>query len=140
VRHAISEAQKREGASLKHDVAVPVGSVGEFIRVADEAVAGHSAGVRVVAFGHVGDGNIHYNLTQPKAGNPADFLAQRDSLASVVYAVVDQFGGTISAEHGIGQAKRDDLRRYRSEAELDLMRTIKAALDPHNTMNPGKVI
>ena len=140
VRHAISEAQKREGASLKHDISVPVGSVGEFIRDADDAVARHSPGVRVVAFGHVGDGNIHYNLSQPKGVDPAAFLAERDALATVVYDVVDRFGGSISAEHGIGQAKIHHLQQYRSETELGLMRTVKDALDPDNTMNPGKVI
>jgi FAD/FMN-containing dehydrogenase len=140
MRHAISESQKREGASLKHDISVPVGSVGEFIRAADAAVASHDPAVRVVAFGHVGDGNIHYNLSQPKDGDRASFLAEREMLATVVYEVVDRFGGSISAEHGIGQAKRADLQRYRGETELGLMRTIKAALDPHNTMNPGKVI
>lgn len=139
-RHAISESQKREGVSLKHDISVPVGSVGEFIRVADQAVARHSPGARVVAFGHVGDGNIHYNLTQPRDSDPADFLAKRDALATVVYEVVDRFGGSISAEHGIGQAKISHLQQYRSDTELRLMRTIKAALDPDNVMNPGKVI
>lgn len=140
IRHAISEAQKREGASLKHDVSLPVARVGEFMRAADEAVAKHSPGIRVVAFGHVGDGNVHYNLSQPKGSDPASFLAERESLASVVYDVVCQFQGSISAEHGIGQAKRAHLRQYRGETELGLMRTIKAALDPENIMNPGKVI
>ena len=140
IRHAISESQKMEGASLKHDISVPVGSVGDFIRAADDAVAKRLPGVRIVAFGHVGDGNVHYNLSQPKGSDPDDFLAQRDALATVVYEVVDRFGGSISAEHGIGQAKIKHLRQYRSETELDLMRTIKTALDPDNIMNPGKVI
>lgn len=140
MRHAVSEAQKREGASLKHDVSVPIGSVGAFISAANAAVARHDPAIRVVAFGHVGDGNVHYNLSQPKDRDPATFLASREALESIVYEVVDRFGGSISAEHGIGQAKRADLRKYRGETELDLMRTIKAALDPHNTMNPGKVI
>jgi len=140
IRHAISEAQKKEGASLKHDISVPVASVGDFIRIADEAVAKQQPGVRVVAFGHVGDGNIHYNLSQPKGSDPTSFLADREAVASVVYEVVDRFGGSISAEHGIGQAKRAHLQRYRSEIELGLMRTIKVALDPQNIMNPGKVI
>lgn len=140
IRHSISEAQKREGASLKHDVSVPIANVGDFIRSADEAVANHSPGVRVVAFGHVGDGNVHYNLSQPKGADPAEFLSDRETLASVVYEVVDRFNGSISAEHGIGQAKRAHLLQYRSEIEIGLMRTIKAALDPHNIMNPGKVL
>ena len=140
MRHAISESQKREGASLKHDISVPVGSVGEFIAAANAAIAAHDPAIRVVAFGHVGDGNIHYNLSQPKGGDRASFLADGESLATLVYDVVDGFGGSISAEHGIGQAKKADLQQYRGETELGLMRTIKAALDPHNTMNPGKVI
>lgn len=140
IRHAISEAQKKEGASLKHDISVPVGAIGDFIRAADEAVTRHLPGVRVVAFGHVGDGNVHYNLSQPAGTDPASFLAQGDALASLVYEVVAGLGGSISAEHGIGQAKRAHLLQYRSATEIHLMRTIKAALDPENIMNPGKVI
>jgi len=140
LRHAISEAQKNEGASLKHDVSVPVGKVGEFIAAAEAAVTSAMPGVRVVAFGHVGDGNIHFNLSQPKDASPAEFLAAREMLATVVYDVVADFDGSISAEHGIGQAKRADLRRYRSETELTLMQTLKDALDPDNLLNPGKVI
>lgn len=140
IRHSISEAQKREGASLKHDVSVPVASVGDFISAADEAVYKILPAVRIVAFGHVGDGNIHYNLSQPKGSNPATFLGSRETLASVIYDVVERFGGSISAEHGIGQAKRARLAQYRSETEIGLMRTIKTALDPQNIMNPGKII
>ena len=140
IRHSISEAQKREGASLKHDVSVPVASVGRFIDAADQAVTEVVPGIRVVAFGHVGDGNIHYNLSQPKGSDPAAFIGKRDPLASVVYEVVDGLGGSISAEHGIGQAKRESLKHYRSGVEIGLMRTIKTAMDPKNIMNPGKVI
>jgi FAD/FMN-containing dehydrogenase len=140
LRHAISESQKKEGASLKHDVAIPVADVGNFIRNAEAAVAKEIPGIRVVAFGHVGDGNIHFNLSQPKDWQATKFLEQRQRLASVVYDVVDSFGGSISAEHGIGQAKRDQLVRYRGETETGLMKAVKAALDPQNIMNPGKVI
>jgi FAD/FMN-containing dehydrogenase len=140
IRHSISEAQKREGASLKHDVSVPVARVGEFISATDQAVVRYLPGVRVVAFGHVGDGNIHYNLSQPKGSDEAAFLGKQDALASIVFEVVDRFAGSISAEHGIGQAKKAYLAQHRSKVELDLMRTIKAALDPDNIMNPGKVI
>ena len=140
LRHAISEAQKREGASLKHDVSVPVSSVAEFIREAERAVLAASPGVRVVAFGHVGDGNVHFNLSQPRGADPGPFLARRDELAAVVYDVVGRYNGSISAEHGIGQAKREHLRHFKSETELTLMRTIKKALDPGNLLNPGKVI
>lgn len=140
MRHSISESQKREGASLKHDISVPVGSVAEFIQDAADAVIGRIPGVRPVAFGHVGDGNVHFNLSQPRAASPAEFLAQRESLATLVYDVVARYGGSISAEHGIGQAKREHLRSYKSETEITLMQTLKSALDPDNLLNPGKVI
>ena len=139
-RHAISESQKKEGASLKHDVSVPVATVAEFIQSAGEAVVEALPGIRPVPFGHVGDGNVHFNLSQPVDADPEDFLGQREALARVVYDVVDRYGGSISAEHGIGQAKRDDLERYRSETEITLMRAIKTALDPQGLLNPGKVI
>ena len=140
LRHSISESQKKEGASLKHDISVPVADVGRFIQVAEAAVTKAIPGTRVVAFGHVGDGNIHFNLSQPKDGSAAEFLEQRQRLASLVYDVVDSFGGSISAEHGIGQAKREHLVRYRGETETGLMKAVKGALDPKNIMNPGKVI
>jgi FAD/FMN-containing dehydrogenase len=139
-RHAISEAQKREGASLKHDVSVPVGEVGGFIAAAEAAVAEKMPGIRPVPFGHIGDGNIHFNLSQPKDWDAAAFLAERESLATLVYDIVDSFGGSISAEHGIGQAKRDHLQKYRGPTETDLMRKLKLALDPGSILNPGKVI
>lgn len=139
-RHAISEAQKREGASLKHDVSVPVGAVADFIEAAASAVEQRMPGIRVVAFGHVGDGNVHFNLSQPKDLAADVFLAERHSLATLVYDVVQRFNGSISAEHGIGQAKRDDLRKYKSETEMILMQSIKQALDPASLLNPGKVI
>ena len=139
-RHAISEAQKREGGSLKHDVSVPVAEVGKFIGIASDAVEQALPGIRPVAFGHVGDGNIHFNLSQPQDWETSRFLAERERLAVVVYDVVAQLDGSISAEHGIGQAKIAHLRHYRGDVEVDLMRTLKNALDPHNIMNPGKVI
>lgn len=140
IRHSISEAQKSEGASLKHDVSVPVGDVGRFIDVAEAAVLGCVPNARVVAFGHVGDGNVHFNVTQPKAMSAAEFIARREQLARVVYDIVADFGGSISAEHGIGVLKRDQLRRYRGATELRIMRAVKNALDPDNLMNPGKVL
>lgn len=140
MRHAISEAQKREGASLKHDVSVPVSKVGEFLQAAEAAVLRQMPDIRPLAFGHVGDGNIHFNLSQPKHWTAEAFLAERERLAKVIYDVVDSFGGSISAEHGIGQAKREHLRHYRGETEIKLMRAVKSALDPANIMNPGKVI
>jgi FAD/FMN-containing dehydrogenase len=140
LRHSISEAQKRDGASLKHDISVPVGSVADFIGRATEAVIDRYPGTRPVAFGHVGDGNVHFNLSQPKDSDPVSFLAQREMLATIVYDIVDDFGGSISAEHGVGQAKKGHLRHYKSETEITLMRTLKLALDPDNLLNPGKVI
>jgi len=140
IRHSISAAQKREGASLKHDIAVPVGEVGRFINEAEEAVLRSFPGSRVVAFGHVGDGNVHFNVSQLK-DSPADlFLEQRDAIASLVYGVVEKFGGSISAEHGIGVLKRSALLKHRSETEIAVMRAVKASLDPDNLMNPGKVL
>ncbi|MDX1404004.1 MAG: FAD-binding oxidoreductase [Woeseiaceae bacterium] len=140
VRHSVSESQKKEGASLKHDVSVPVAEVGRFIQNAEAAVQKLVAGVRVVAFGHVGDGNIHFNLSQPEDWTAADFYTMGPELTTVVYDVVDSFAGSISAEHGIGQAKREQLVRYRDATEIGLMKALKAALDPKNIMNPGKVI
>ncbi|MCI0516264.1 MAG: hydroxyacid dehydrogenase, partial [Woeseiaceae bacterium] len=140
LRHSISEAQKFEGASLKHDISVPVGRIGEFIEAAEKAVCAINPDVRVVAFGHVGDGNVHFNLSQP-AGAPAqEFADSRERLSAAVYAVTRSFAGSISAEHGIGQAKREMLRDFRSATELGLMRAVKRALDPGNLMNPGKVL
>ena len=140
MRHSISEAQKREGASLKHDISVPVGAVADFIREAGEVVMERVPGTRPVAFGHVGDGNVHFNLSQPEAMTANDFLSLRETLATLVYDVVVRFGGSISAEHGVGQAKREHLQHYKSETEITLMRTLKSALDPDNLLNPGKVI
>ncbi len=140
LRHSISEAQKREGASLKHDVSVPVGEVGHFIGEAETAVQRSFPGARVVAFGHVGDGNVHFNVSQPKDDAAGAFLERRDAMASIVYDVVERFGGSISAEHGIGVLKRGALIQYRSQVEVAVMRAIKAALDPDNLMNPGKVL
>jgi FAD/FMN-containing dehydrogenase len=140
LRHSISEAQKKEGASLKHDVSVPVGTVGRFIVAAEHAVTDSFPGTRVVAFGHVGDGNVHFNVSQPVATAPKEFLQQRDAVARVVYDIVDQYQGSISAEHGIGTLKRKELLRYRSKTEISVMRAIKAALDPDNVLNPGKVL
>lgn len=140
VRHSISEAQKIEGASLKHDVSVPVGEVGRFIARAEAALTQAVPGCRVVAFGHVGDGNVHFNVSQPVDAEPGRFLAQREAVADIVYDIVGEFGGSISAEHGIGVLKRGHLERHRSRTEVALMRTLKQAIDPANLMNPGKVV
>jgi FAD/FMN-containing dehydrogenase len=140
IRHTISEAQKYEGVSLKHDVSIPIDRIGEFMEVADAAIMRHVPNARIVAFGHVGDGNVHWNVSQPKNDTEEQFLQERDAVAKIVYDIVDDFGGSFSAEHGIGQARRHYLKQYRSQAELDTMRAIKSALDPQGIMNPGKVL
>jgi len=144
LRETINEAQKPEGGSIKHDVAVPVSRVPEFLERATAAVETALPGVRVVAFGHVGDGNIHFNLSQPLSDNMAaeraDFLAQWAPINRLVHDIVVSMGGSISAEHGIGRLKRDELAHYKAPVELDVMRRIKAALDPRGIMNPGKIL
>ena len=121
----------------------PVSRVAEFVAAATAAVTARYPGVRVVAFGHVGDGNIHFNLSQPAAAGgqkDAAFAAAREPLARLIHDLAVSLGGSFSAEHGIGRLKRDELRRYRSAAELDVMRRIKSALDPKGLCNPGKVL
>jgi FAD/FMN-containing dehydrogenase len=141
LRDSINEAQKPEGASIKHDVAVPVSRVAEFIERASAAAEAALPGVRVVSFGHVGDGNIHFNLTQPHAGWTRErFLGEWERLQRIVHDLVMEMGGSFSAEHGIGRLKMGELRRYRSPVELELMRALKKTLDPENIMNPGRVI
>ncbi|RED52231.1 FAD-binding oxidoreductase [Aestuariispira insulae] len=137
LREAIVAAQKPEGASIKHDISVPVQAVPAFIRQANEAVTEACPGIRPYPFGHVGDGNIHYNLSQPEGMAPAAFKAREEDLHRIVYDITQSLGGSISAEHGIGRKKRDDLARYGDPVSLDLMRAIKKALDPDNIMNPG---
>lgn len=140
LRENIPEAQTREGASIKHDVSLPVSEVPAFLARARDAVEAALPGVRVCAFGHLGDGNLHYNLSQPPGWGWSDYLARWDEMTRLVHDIVMQMGGSFSAEHGIGQLKRDDLRRYRSATEIRLMETVKAALDPGGLMNPGKVL
>ena len=144
IRETVPEAQINAGASIKHDVSVPVSKVPEFLNKAEKIVAKKMEGVRVVAFGHLGDGNIHFNLSQPE-DMPEDmdgeaFLDQWGAFNRLVHDLVAGLGGSFSAEHGIGQLKKDDLRRYKSAVELDLMETLKRTLDPNNIMNPGKVL
>ena len=141
LRKSISEAQKREGISIKHDVSVPVSRVAEFIARADAALRNAFPGVRIVSFGHVGDGNVHYNVSMPDAGQNQTFITQQETAVNkLVYEVVRELNGSISAEHGLGQLKRETIRDYKDPLELELMRNIKQALDPHGLMNPGKVI
>ncbi len=140
LRESIPEAQKPEGASLKHDVAVPVSRVADFVLQASARVQAALPGLRVCAFGHIGDGNIHFNLSQPVGVPAASFLAERERLGTIVHDLAVAMDGSFSAEHGIGRLKRDELRRYRSPVELAVMQSIKQALDPRGLMNPGKVL
>ena len=140
IRETITEAQKHEGASIKHDVSVPVSRVPEFVAGATALVEAEMPGVRVVDFGHMGDGNIHFNLSQPEGADGAAFLAEWRRLNRIVHDLAVEMGGSFSAEHGIGTLKRDDLAHYNPAVEVDLMRRLKAALDPKNIMNPGKVL
>jgi FAD/FMN-containing dehydrogenase len=140
IRHSISEVQKFEGVSLKHDVSVPLGKIGDFIEAAEAAVLKVMPDARIVAFGHIGDGNVHFNIGQPKSWEGDSFRDEAAGLSNVVYEVVDSFQGSISAEHGIGQLKRELLKQYCGEEEIAVMKSIKAALDPGNILNPGKVL
>ena len=140
IREAMVEAQKPEGGSIKHDVAVPVSSIAEFVVRATEAVETAIPGVRIVAFGHIGDGNLHFNLSQPVGADRDAFLAQWSDVNRIVHDIVVAMDGSFSAEHGIGILKREDLLRYKSAEEIDLMRAVKRALDPNDIMNPGKVL
>ena len=140
IREGIPEAQKRDGGSIKHDVSVPVASVPAFIGRATAAVEAALPGVRVVPFGHVGDGNIHFNLSQPVGADKQAFLDEWPRMNRVVHDIVVAMGGSISAEHGIGQLKKDELFHYKAPVELELMSKIKAALDPRGLMNPGKIV
>lgn len=141
LRKNIAEAQKREGLSIKHDIAVPISRVAEFITRANAALRAAYPTIRIVAFGHLGDGNIHYNTSLPDPVANTDFIQhQEHAVNTLVYAVVRELNGSISAEHGIGQLKRDTLCDHKAPLELELMRKIKATLDPQGLMNPGKVV
>ncbi len=140
IREAMVLAQAPEGASIKNDISVPISQVPEFIRRADAAVAARCPGVRPVAFGHIGDGNVHYNLQQPVGADDAAFLARWDELTEPIIDIVRDLGGSFSAEHGIGLLKVRELADFKSAVEMDLMRTVKNALDPKGLMNPGKVL
>ena len=140
IRETIPEAQVNAGASIKHDVSVPVSKVPEFLVRGQQIVEAEINGVRVVAFGHLGDGNIHFNLSQPEDTEGETFLAKWERVNRLVHDLVDDLGGSFSAEHGIGVLKKDDLKRYTSAVELELMQTLKQTLDPKGIMNPGKVL
>jgi FAD/FMN-containing dehydrogenase len=140
LRESLSEAQKPAGGSIKHDVSVPVARIPEFLERAGPIVESVCPGARPVPFGHFGDGNIHFNVTQPEGMERAVYLAKWQAMSHAVHELVTKMDGSISAEHGIGQLKRDELTIFKSKTELDMMRAIKKALDPKGILNPGKVI
>jgi FAD/FMN-containing dehydrogenase len=140
LRESVPEGQRSEGASIKHDISVPVAALPAFLAQASAAVAAIAPDSRLVAYGHVGDGNLHFNVSQPAAGDRDAFLALIPAIQNAVLALVREFRGSISAEHGIGQLKRELLYQFKNPADLDVMRAIKSALDPHGIMNPGKVL
>jgi len=140
VRENIPRAQRLDGASLKHDISVPVAALPQFVRQAEGWLRSHMQEGRLIAYGHVGDGNLHFNLNQDPLVSAEAFLARADEVKRVIHDLVRDFGGSFSAEHGIGQLKVAELERYASPVELDLMRAIKHAFDPNGIMNPGKVL
>ena len=140
LRESISEAQAAEGRNIKHDISVPISAIARFVAETDALLARQMPGVRMVIFGHLGDGNLHYNVSPPVGLPDVEFVARQPEVYRLVHDQVARHGGSISAEHGIGQLKREENRHYKSAVELALMRSIKAALDPQGIMNPGKVL
>jgi D-lactate dehydrogenase (cytochrome) len=140
LREFISEAQAHEGPNIKHDVSIPISRISEFIATTDAELERAHRGVRLVTFGHLGDGNLHYNVSAPEGVAPDVFAMHTAEINRIVHDSVARLGGSISAEHGLGQLKREEIRRYKSSLELELMRKIKHTLDPHGIMNPGKVL
>ena len=140
LRENISEGQRREGPNIKHDIALPVSAIPRFLRDAEAALSHALPGLRFVVFGHLGDGNLHYNLSAPEGTAASAFMGNEDVANRIVYDLVAAAGGSISAEHGIGQLKRGELRRYKPAVEIELMARVKAAFDPEGIMNPGKVL
>ncbi|HSV53125.1 MAG TPA: FAD-binding oxidoreductase [Burkholderiaceae bacterium] len=144
MREDISESQGAEGKTIKHDISLPISRIAGFIEATDLAIAQAFPGVRMVVFGHLGDGNLHYNVS-PAAGasgpeQAADFVALEPAMNQLVHDAVVAHGGSISAEHGLGVLRRDESARYKTPVEMKLMRAVKAALDPHHLMNPGKLL
>jgi FAD/FMN-containing dehydrogenase len=141
IRESIPLAQAQEGLNIKHDISIPVSSIPEFVRITDAKLAASFPGARLVNYGHLGDGNLHYNVQAPEGSDQAVFLAtQEEGVNKLVFDMVDQFQGSISAEHGVGSLKVDKLPHHKSPVAIELMRTIKRALDPQNIMNPGRVV
>ena len=140
IRETMPEAQRVEGAGVRHDVAVPLSRIADFIDAATTNARAAITDVRIIAYGHLGDGNIHFNLSPADQADGESFLARRAELMGIVHGTAAAMGGTISAEHGVGRLKRDEITHYKSATEMNMMRAIKAALDPQGIMNPGKVL
>jgi len=140
LRENIAEAQRREGPNIKHDISLPISAIPAFLDAAETQLAAALPGTRVLAFGHLGDGNLHYNIAAPEGAPAPAFMANTARVNRIVHDLVVAHGGSISAEHGIGQMKTGELAHYKSRVELDLMRSIKQALDPRGLLNPGKVL
>jgi len=140
LRESLSEAQKREGGSIKHDISVPIERIPAFVAEAGALIAARFPSARPVPFGHMGDGNLHYNVSQPVGADKAAFLARWGEMNEIVHALVHDYGGSISAEHGIGQLKRDLLAQVKGPVALDVMRALKKTLDPKGILNPGKLL
>ncbi len=140
LREGISQAQVRAGKAVKHDIALPISRLAAFVEEADLALVSDFPGLPIINFGHIGDGNLHYNVLLPPDVAPAEYARLTAALNRRVHDLVAQRGGSISAEHGVGQLRRDELRRYKSPVEMDLMLMIKRALDPNQLMNPGKLL
>ena len=140
LRETIPEAQRLDGGSLKHDISIPVAAIPDFIERGSRWVAGNVPDGRLVAYGHIGDGNLHFNLNQAPDADRAAFLGREEAVKRAIHDLVRDFGGSFSAEHGIGRLKVGELERYAAPVELDLMRAIKHALDPNGILNPGKVL
>jgi FAD/FMN-containing dehydrogenase len=140
LREHVPEAQRLEGPSIKHDISVAISRIPDFIARAGAALQQLMPGIRIVCFGHVGDGNLHYNQSQPAGMADADFRAQEEAVHDIVHATAAQLNGSISAEHGIGRQKQAAFLHYKAPVALDAMARIKHALDPANTFNPGRVL
>ena len=141
IRESIPLAQAQEGLNIKHDISIPVSSIPEFVRVTDQLLQQAVPGVRLVNFGHLGDGNLHYNVQAPSGSDDRAFLRDHEEqVNSLVFDSVARFNGSISAEHGVGSLKVNKLAHHKSPVALGMMQAIKRALDPHNLMNPGRVI
>lgn len=140
LREHISAAQAAEGKNIKHDISLPISQIADFVGVTESLLQQQIAGIRVVCFGHLGDGNLHYNVSPPIGEDAEQFLQHQTMINRIVHDEVHQRNGSISAEHGLGTLKRDEILRYKSPIEMQLMRSIKTALDPNNLMNPGKIL